>query len=551
MLRKIFIQNFVIIDKLDISFGSEMNVITGETGAGKSILMDALNLLLGQRADSAMLLQQDQKCIIEGLFDLKAHSEINDFLNANDLDSADELVIRREITSNGKSRGFINDTPVNVSQLKQLGTWLVDLHQQFDHLEINSNSFQREVIDAVAGNHALLKSLQQDFKNYTKIRDEWSHLKSEQEKGLRELDYNRHLFEELEQMNLKNGELEEIDATLKMLNNAEAFKSQLSVVYLTLSADEKPILPQLKSLVNTLRSIEKFHPDLALLSERMHAAYVELSDISEDLERIASKVTADPEKMNILNDRLSEGYKLMKKHGVQTTDALIQIMNDLSTRLHDLSHLEIRISELGQQMQIAHTSCIKIASQLSSNRKASLDGFAKKVNQLLHQVGMPNARLRIQLADVPLSIFGTDQVEFLFDANKRDKFEPLHKVASGGELSRLMLCVKSLVAKKLEMPTMIFDEIDTGISGEAAKQVGVLLRELSTAHQLITITHQAQIAAKASAHFFIYKEVFENRVRTNVRMLNMDERITAIASMLSGEKPTAAAIQNAREMVSN
>jgi DNA repair protein RecN (Recombination protein N) len=255
--------------------------------------------------------------------------------------------------------------------------------------------------------------------------------------------------------------------------------------------------------------------------------------------------------MAMLNDRLSEGYKMMKKHGVQNTDGLLQIMNELSERLHAFSNLDEQIETIEKQLQGYLKTCMTIAGNIASNRKACLEGFTKKVNQLLRQVGMPNACLHVQLTDISLSAFGTDQVEFLFDANKREKFEPLHKVASGGELSRLMLCVKSLVAEKLDMPTMIFDEIDTGISGEAAKQVGVLLRELSTSHQLISITHQAQIAAKASAHYFIYKEVYENRVRTNVRLLNTDERITAIASMLSGEKPTAAAMQNAREMVSN
>jgi len=551
MISKLHIQHYAIINELTVHFETGLNIITGETGAGKSILMGALNLILGQRADSSMLQDAQKKCVIEGTFTLNDDETLKSFFVDNDLDIENEIVIRREITPNGKSRSFINDTPVNLSQVKQLGIHLVDLHQQFDTLEINSENFQREVLDALADNRTLLIELENQFEKYAAIRRQLQELKAAKDAANKELDYNKFLFAELEELSLKENELEDADAELKLLNNAESIKMQLSAVYGVLTQTEQPIVNQLKSLNNKLKSLHDFHPEISNLSQRLNSALIELQDISDELERIEGNVKYDQERISIINNRLSAGYKLLKKHGLTTTAQLLHLMKELESKLTGYADISSTIEKTENAEKEMYSACIKTAKKISENRSKQIDPFIKNVNQLLSQVGMPNARIKVELSSVELSAYGTDSIDFLFDANKSNKFEPLGKVASGGELSRLMLSIKSLVAKKLSLPTLIFDEIDTGISGEAAKQVGVIMKELSHAHQLIAITHQAQIAARATTHFFVYKEIVGDKIATGIRILSRDERITAIAQMLSGEKPTAAALENAREMMLN
>ena len=551
MISKLYIQNYAIIDQLEIHFEHGLNIITGETGAGKSILMGALNLILGQRADSSVLQDPQKKCIIEGLFKINKSQQVLQFFQINELDFENEILIRREIAANGKSRSFINDTPVNLSQIKALSVHLVDLHQQFDTLEINSESFQRDVLDALSDHSSLLLDFKKQFETYQQEKKALAQLKIEQEQANKELDYNQFLFSELDELSLKENELEEIEAELKLLNNAERIKLQLSAVYGELSNAEQPVINQLKTINNKLKLLDDFHPELSNLFQRMNSAIIEVQDISDELERIESQVKYDEERISILNDRLSAGYKLLKKHGFSTTAQLIDLKESLQVKLDGFSNVFASIEALEKSLVKLYDACLISAKKISGNRKNQIDGFVKEVNRLLAQVGMPNARLNVSISETELNMFGIDSIEFLFDANKSNKFEPIGKVASGGELSRLMLSIKSLVAQKLALPTLIFDEIDTGISGEAAKQVGLIMKSLSTSHQLIAITHQAQIAAKASTHFFVYKEVKGDKITTSIRILNETERITAIAQMLSGEKPTTAALENAKEMMSN
>jgi DNA repair protein RecN (Recombination protein N) len=551
MISKLYIQNYAIIDQLEIHFEHGLNIITGETGAGKSILMGALNLILGQRADSSVLQDPQKKCIIEGLFKINKSQQVLQFFQLNELDFENEILIRREIAANGKSRSFINDTPVNLSQIKALSVHLVDLHQQFDTLEINSESFQRDVLDALSDHSSLLLDFKKQFETYQQEKKALAQLKIEQEQANKELDYNQFLFSELDELSLKENELEEIEAELKLLNNAERIKLQLSAVYGELSNSEQPVINQLKTINNKLKLLDDFHPELSNLFQRMNSAIIEVQDISDELERIESQVKYDEERISILNDRLSAGYKLLKKHGFSTTAQLIDLKESLQVKLDGFSNVFASIEALEKSLVKLYDACLISAKKISGNRKKQIDGFVKEVNRLLAQVGMPNARLNVSISETELNMFGIDSIEFLFDANKSNKFEPIGKVASGGELSRLMLSIKSLVAQKLALPTLIFDEIDTGISGEAAKQVGLIMKSLSTSHQLIAITHQAQIAAKASTHFFVYKEVKEEKITTSIRILNEAERINAIAQMLSGEKPTTAALENAKEMMSN
>jgi DNA repair protein RecN (Recombination protein N) len=551
MLKKLHIQNYAIIDEINIDFSSNLNIITGETGAGKSILIGALSLILGERADSSILLQKEKKCIVEGIFDSIKTKSIKAFLQSNDLDADEILLIRREITTNGKSRAFVNDTPVNLTQLKELSSMLVDLHQQFDTLELGDNDFQREAIDALAGNGNMLSQYASVFYQYSNTKHELEALQLQQLNANKELDYNKFLFDELDEAGFTENELEESDAELKLLSNAENIKQQLSAVYFELKENEQPIVQQLRSLNNKLQSLEQYHPEINSLSKRLQSALVEIKDVADELEHIDGSIQYNPERIQFINDRISLGYKLLKKHSVQTTAELLQLKDSLQQKLDAIFNISEEIIKKEKQTQQLLQQCEQLAATISGNRKKIIPSFTEKVNALLAQVGMPNALLKVQIEKSSLGNYGSDAIEFLFDANKSKRFEPLRKVASGGELSRLMLCIKSLVAQKLQLPTLIFDEIDTGISGEAAKQVGIIMKELSKAHQLISITHQPQIAAKADAHYFVYKEIKEDKIATSIRLLNDDERITIIAQMLSGEKPTAAALQNAREMVGN
>jgi DNA repair protein RecN (Recombination protein N) len=551
MLSKLHIQNYAIIDDLSISFSDNLNIITGETGAGKSILMGALGLILGERADSTVLQQKEKKCVVEGFFNSENKIAVKDFLTANDLDAEEELVVRREIAVNGKSRAFINDTPVNLNQLKALSSLLVDLHQQFDTLELGDADFQREVLDALADNGKALQQYTALFTQYSKTKKELLELQLQQTAANTSYDYNKFLFDELEEAAFKENELEELDAELKLLSNAENIKQQLGAIYFELKESEQPIVQQLKSLNNKLHSLEQYHVSIEGLNKRLLSTQIELKDIADELEQINDSVQYSAERIQEVNDRISLGYKLMKKHGVNATSELLAIKENLQQKLDDVLNISEAIAQKEKGTQQLLQQCEQLAKTISSNRNKTIKPFIEKVNGLLKQVGMPNAQIKIELTNVELNHFGTDAIEFLFDANKSNRFEPLRKVASGGELSRLMLCIKSLVAQKLQLPTLIFDEIDTGISGEAAKQVGNIMKELSKGHQLISITHQPQIAAKANAHYFVYKSIREDKIITSVKLLNNDERITAIAQMLSGEKPTAAALQNAREMVGN
>ncbi|MEO0065961.1 MAG: repair protein RecN [Bacteroidota bacterium] len=551
MLQELTIHNYAIIDELTIQFNEQLNIITGETGAGKSILMGALSLILGERADTSVLVNKERKCIIEGQFLAGQKKAVSEFLSINDLDDGQNalITIRREIASNGKSRAFINDTPATLQQLKALAGLLVDLHQQFDTLELGDTDFQRMVIDALAGNEALLQTHQQYFKEWTQVLADYNALQEQKAALQKEADYNQYLCNELESLALKENELEQLEEELKLLTNAEEIKTVLEKVSFEIANAEEPIVAHIKQLNNSLQSLESLIAEVPALSARLKASQIELQDIADELERINDHVHFDAAKIDWVNQRISEGYKLLKKHGVTTTAELLQIQTDLSNKLFEA----VAIDEAILAKQVAANDLmhqLKLTSkQITASRKSVTDGFEKSVNALLKQVGMPNAQIKVNLQTIPLSAYGVENVEFLFDANKSNRFEPIRKVASGGELSRLMLCIKSLVAQKIDLPTLIFDEIDTGISGEAAKQVGIIMQELASNRQIICITHQPQIAGKANAHYFVYKENKDNKIKTNIKLLSTEERIQAIAQMLSGEKPTAAALENAKEMI--
>ncbi len=551
MLQKLSIQNYAIIDELEIDFSNNLNVITGETGAGKSIIVGALGLILGERADTSVLVNKEKKLVVEGTFDTDGKQSILQFLKEQELDTDKELVVRREIAVNGKSRAFINDTPVNLSQLAGLSSLMVDLHQQFDTLELTATDFQLQVLDALAGHSETIDQYQAIFRDWLQTGKEKEILISRKQQSDKEADYNRFQFQELEEAAFTANELESIDTELKMLNNSEGIKSALSKVYFELKESDTPVLQQLKILLNQLNTYAGFHPALPELVQRLQSSQVELQDIAQEIDHISNQVNYDPARIEHLNDRLSLGYKLQKKHGVSNTNELIRIREELAAKLQAVLNIDEAIGAKEKEHARLYEAASKLASKISERRSKQVKPLEDNVNKLLAQVGMPNAKLKVGMNSVELNSSGIDAVNFLFDANKSGVFQPVRKVASGGELSRLMLCIKSLVAKSIDLPTLIFDEIDTGISGEAARQVAIILKGLAAKRQVICITHQPQIAGKADAHFFVYKDIVQNKIKTSIRLLTTDERITAIAKMLSGEKPTAAAMENAREMLMN
>jgi DNA repair protein RecN (Recombination protein N) len=553
LLRQLTIQNYAIIDELSIDFDDRLNIITGETGAGKSILMGALSLILGERADTNVLVNKERKCIIEGHFTAGNKAAVQSFLTNHDFEESsatdNSVVIRREIGSNGKSRAFINDTPATLQQLKELAGLLVDLHQQFDTLELGDADFQRMVIDALANNENLLATHQQYFKEWSAVLASYNDLQAQKAAFQKEADYNQYLCNELEALDLKENELEQLEEELKLLSNAEEIKTVIEKVAFELASTDDPIVARIKQLNNSLQSVQSIVSEAAALSDRLKASQIELQDIADELERINNGIHFDAQRIEWVNQRLSDGYKLTKKHGVTSTAALLSIQAALSSKLFAVITIDEAILAKQVQANDLMHQLKQTAKQITTARNKVIDPFEQSVNTLLKQVGMPNAQLKVNMQTVALNAYGVEQIEFLFDANRSNRFEPIRKVASGGELSRLMLCIKSLVAESIDLPTLIFDEIDTGISGEAAKQVGIIMQEMAAQRQIICITHQPQIAGKANAHYFVYKEQKGEQIKTNIKLLTNDERINAIAQMLSGEKPTAAALENAKEMI--
>lgn len=549
MLTKLHIKNYAIIDEIEINFSSNLNIITGETGAGKSILMGALSLILGERADSSLLLNNDKKCFIEGFFSTVNKKTVQLFLTTNDLEAENELVIRREIAANGKSRAFINDTPVNLQQLKELASLLVDLHQQFDTLELGDSDFQREVIDALANNNDTLIAYQTVYKQWIQCKKQFEALQQQKIGFNKEADYNQFLFDELNELSLKENELEDLDNELKLLSNSEGIKAALTKVYFNLKEKDEPIVVNLKQLSNQLNTYASYHAQVKIIIDRLLSTQIELQDIADEVDGLNDAIAYDEKRIAFINDKMTVGYKLLKKHGVKTTNELLHIQTELKQKLQAVLNIDEAIITKEKETNLLAKQVEQKADALSKARYLQANPLAEKVNKLLHQVGMPNALLKVEIKETAYSLLGKDNIEFLFDANKSNRFEPIRKVASGGELSRLMLCIKSLVAQSIDLPTMIFDEIDSGISGEAAKQVGSIMKGLSNNRQIICITHQPQIAGKANAHYFVYKEIRNDTIKTNIRLLNEDERIMAIAKMLSGEKPSAAAMESAKEMM--
>lgn len=550
MLQKLVINNYAIIDHLAMEPDPNLNTVTGETGAGKSIILGALSLILGERADTSVLINKNEKSVIEGYFDVSKNEVFKKALDHAELDYDAQCIIRREIATSGKSRAFVNDTPVTLGVLNSLTSLLVDLHQQFDHLALEDDNFQMEALDAVGNNVALAENYRQLFYQHKKIKQKLADNRERQSQWQKDADYKQYLLDELVQAAFRDEEIEQSEQQLKQMAHAERIISVLQGARMVLDEGEQPLVNELKRIGQQMQGITDLMPELKPLHERITSVWAELKDITNELEEEEGRVMLDPAEMDELQQKVDIGYKLLKKHGARTTGELLAIKHKLEEELKATLDINEAIDRLAKEEGALYSQLMKEGEKLSAERKKVIKPFAARINELLVLVGMPNARFDIRVEKVTPTTHGIDQIHFMLDANKSGQFQLLQKAASGGEMSRIMLCIKSLTAKALHMPTLIFDEVDTGISGEAARQVGVLLRDLSQYHQVICITHQPQVAAKGSRHFYVFKEADKNgRLSTQVRVLKQEERVLAIAKMIGGEQPSEAAMANAKELV--
>lgn len=549
MLKRLHIRNYALIDEIDIHFSERLTIITGETGAGKSILLGALGLVMGERADSKVFYNDTEKCVVEATFDVSSY-DLKSFFDEHELDYDSEVFIRREVSPAGKSRAFVNDTPVNNQVLQRLTETLVDLHQQFDTLDIHNVNFQLRMIDALADNAVLLKEYQSGYRRYASDRKKLAEYIGLSESGSKEMDFLRFQLEELQQAALTAGEQDAMENELAKLTGAEEIKVAYAAAFSHLIEGEQNVISQLQSIARSFQNTRKLSADLSSLSERFEALIVDLQDIGRVCDRIAEKTEHDPERIMELQDRLNIIYKLQKKHSVSSVEELLEIQARLEDQTSGYTDLGEVIAKLEKEIAAQEAVLREKASVLSTRRKGVTEGFETRVHGMLEQLSMPHARLKVEINDTAqLTATGLDDVQFLFASNVGSRFLPIRDVASGGELSRLTLCTKSLVADAIPLPTLIFDEIDTGISGDVSLKMGHILKELSERHQVVSITHTPQIASRADAHYFVYKTVDGNRTITRIRLLNHDERIRSIAVMLSGNPPSESALATARELL--
>ena len=548
MLKQLSIQNYALIRQLDIQPSKGLNIITGETGAGKSIMLGAIGLLLGNRADSKVLFDEDQKCFVEGIFDITGYA-LNEIFEEEDIDFDTTCIIRREITPNGKSRAFINDTPARVETLKRVMEVLMDIHSQHDTLLLGSNLYQTQLLDAYAGNTSLVATFKEQFKTWKKAEKFWVALKEGVALAQKELDYNFYLLKELEEVKLQSGEQETLEEELRLLENAEEIKTKLNYSIDLLNNSEHAVNSNLKAAVVYLDQLTKFSTQYATLKDRANSAFLELKDIVAELEDLEGAIEVSPEKIEVVSQRLSVVYKLQQKHQVKTIEALLEIEADLREKVGAVLNLEDQINEAAKAVTAAFDILIASGKVLSTKRTQAIPAMEVELKTLLADLGMKEAYVNIKQESIEPSVNGADKISFLFTANKGVAPQELKTAASGGEFSRLMLAMKYILADKMAMPTIIFDEIDTGISGEIAIKVGKLMKQMTDKHQIICISHMPQMASQAEAHYYVYKDHSSDRTVSKVKLLTNEERIREIAQMIGGDNPTESAVQSARELI--
>lgn len=553
MLKSLFIQNFVLIDNLDITFAKGLSVITGETGAGKSIILGALSLVLGARADGKSIKKDSDKCIIEATFDIALYN-LEKFFLKNDLEYDEKnCILRRELYASGKSRAFVNDSPVSLNILRELGNRLIDIHSQHQNLLLGDTRFQLKVTDAMAENDILLILYKKEYTHYIALRKELKELIEHASRSRQEEDYLRFQLEQLVEANLKEGEQEELEQEQEILSHAEEIKGSLYKIAQLLQGEEEIGTVQLiKNALSTADSIEHYYPQAKEIAERLRSAYIDLNDLAGDVDTQKDDVEFNPERLEWVNDRLNELYVLEQKHRVNTVEELIEIREQFEKQLEAISSYDEQIEQVKSLLKESRKELIQQASVISAQRQVAAKVISEKLVAMISPLGMPNTRFVVQVTPKPEpDADGMDEVSFMFSANKNADLQPVAQTASGGEISRLMLCIKAMIAGTTALPTIIFDEVDTGVSGDIADKMGDIMQDLGTKMQVITITHLPQIAAKGKEHYFVYKEDREDRTATCIRKLSREERIKEIARMLSGSALTNAAIANAKVLLKN
>ena len=549
MIVSLSIENFALIEKLSVSFSDGFSVITGETGAGKSILLGALGLVLGKRADLSSLKNKEEKCIIEAHFQIKNYN-LQSFFEANDLDYEEETIIRREILPSGKSRAFINDTPVNLNELQELSNYLIDIHSQHQTQELSDDAVQFQIIDSVASNWEVIPQYTSNLKEYKKLNSELKSKKELLQSVVKEQDYNAFLLEELLAANLKSGEQEELELQYEKLNNVEFIKENLLKSLSIANEEQFGVLQNLKEIKISIQKIAPFSAEFNALNERVSSVLIEFDDIEKELNQLSESVFLSPEELETTNDKLQIIYSLQKKHQVITVEELLEIQNNLDAKVVSVVTLESEISSIENQITSSEQILNELAIKIHENRVVAIPVLTNKLAVILETLGMANARFDIQLT--PKETFfanGKDEIQFLFSANKGSDFGLLKKVASGGEMSRIMLAVKSVLSQFSKLPTIIFDEIDTGVSGEIAHKMGEILKQMSVNMQVFAITHLPQIAGKGKEHFKVFKVIKENQTQSELKLLTKDERVIEIAQMLSGSTISESALNHAKELL--
>ncbi len=550
MLKHLSITNFALIENLQVDFFEGFSVITGETGAGKSIILGALSLILGQRADLQSLMDKEAKCVVEGIFDV-VNLGLDDFFVQNELDFQDHSILRREILPGGKSRAFINDTPVNLNLLSELAEKLLDIHSQHKTITLGDVDFQMEVVDGLAGNGDILDHYRKKFDNYKKLGYELETLKAAEEKARKEQDFIQFQFDELQTARLKQHEQEEIEHELEILTHAEEIKTRLGNAVGIMSTEDG-ILASMNNLINELRKIKSFFGEIGGLFDRLEIDTIDLKDIAAELAKLEEKVEVNTERTAKLIERINLIYLLQTKHKVADISGLLRIKDNYERELHDYSSLENKIAATDEALQKLSAELHSDAIIISDNRKNIVGMLEKQILEIIEGLGMPRAQFRVEIEKSDaLTQNGFDKVRFLFNANQGGELREISKVASGGELSRLMLAVKSLVATKKYLSSIIFDEIDSGVSGEIAGKMGSIMQDMAKKMQIIAITHLPQIAARGNHHYLVYKEMNETNTKTFLKMLPEAGRINEIAKMLSDSKISNSALETARELLNN
>lgn len=551
MLKSLYIDNYALINNLSIDFEKGLSIITGETGAGKSILLGALSLILGKRADTNVLNNRSKKCIVEAIFNITEY-KLQHFFESNDVDYDDNTVIRREIGINGKSRAFINDTPVNLETINELTKKLVDIHSQHENLNLNDNIFQLRVIDNYGNHHRIIEDYRSAFMRHQELQRAYEELRQSYEKNRADLDYLQFQHNQLADAKLQVNEQENLELEQEQLNHAEEIKSNLEEALSMLGNDETGLVDRLNKLQHITSRLQRFVPQAEELSARIESAYIELKDILSELDSLFQHTSLDPDRLEFVNSRLDLIFTLLKKHQVQSVNQLIEIQDNLEKKTDEISNADFRLDELSTRLSKQQEILKTKADELTKARKQQIPEIQDKVIQLLIELGMPNARFHIQLTQLERpEINGQDMIQFMFTANKNTSLMEISRVASGGELSRLMLAIKSLISDSTGLPTIIFDEIDTGVAGEIADKVGTIIKKMSEGMQVINITHLPQVASKGDYHYLVYKLEHESSTKTYMKLLNQEERHLEIAKMLSGKELTDAAMENARELLKN